>query len=164
MSLLCIQNGVPSIEVILFPETGNSVFANFVFVKGVGTIQAGNVQVSLSLLASFFFTWWSLSAGCQACSPLFHWGQKSELLLLGALHLSCFSFSWHTNSLKGVVPPSGLGWGISWHAKFLASTSLKVACCYCFCSRNSWDRNVGSLSTQFTLLLYLGDASFQATV
>lgn len=82
-----------SIEVILFPEAGNSVFANFVFVKGAGTIQAGNFRVSVSLLASFFFTWWSLSAGCQACSLYFTEAKKVNCFF--QVHYICLVFLSH---------------------------------------------------------------------
>lgn len=138
---------MPSTEVILFPATGNSVIEDFVFVNCMEFKQ----EFFRSLLVSLFFTWWSLSAECQTCSPLFHWSQKGELLLPGALHLSCFSLLWHTQSEKSSTPRA-LGWGISWQAKYLASTRLNKACCYCFRFCDSWDRNVGSLPRQFYTL------------
>lgn len=47
--LLCIQGGVTSIEVLLFPENANSVFATLVLLTGMGAIQAENVSPELCL-------------------------------------------------------------------------------------------------------------------
>lgn len=52
------------------------------------------------------------------------------------------------HSLKAAILPVALGLEI-WYAKFLASARLTIACCYCFHSHNSRDRNVGSLPMQF---------------
>lgn len=116
----------------------------------------------LSILASFFFTWWSLSAGCQACSPWFHWGQKHELLFSGALHLSCFFFSWHIKSLKGAVPSqawaeqsSGMKnfWHpLGWRQHAVTAFVLVIP------GREMW----GPYLHNCSLLLCLGDVSFWA--
>lgn len=142
---------MPLIEVLLFPESGNLVFANFVFVEGMGIIEAGNFQVSMSILASFFFTWWSLSADVRPVH--LHFTEAKNMSCFFQVHRICLVFFLMTHKERERSNTlTGLDWAIFWHEKFLASTRLKTACCYCFCSPNSWGRNVGSLPTKlFTL-------------
>lgn len=102
--------------------------------------------VFTSPLDRFFFKLQSLI--CRVSDLYFTETKKSQLLLFGALYLS---FSCNTNSLKGAEVSMGLGWGISWHAKFLAPTRLIVACCYCLLTHDSWDRNRGPCLHGFTL-------------